>query len=788
MSNILIYSGPGVSTSALSQTRRTLQSLCPSYDVRLTSATEFALAPWQSTASLVVIPGGRDLPYVEELGRTRRREDGSTTTAQDEIRRWVHDAGGPFVGICAGAYFASSWCTFEKGTPMEVSGPRPGLQFFPGECRGTVYKGFVYESDAGARVTQLDLAGPSSEKLAMQYNGGGAFMDAEAYGTVRVLARYPSDDAQVAEASPGKTYAGEAAIVHCQAGKGQALLFGTHPEFSLMPGTRPVELTGAPQALPIEAGDSPESIEARLVHEDQRRRAFLARCLAGLGLTVQAPAVAPPTAATAPSSADLAAQGKLTVLVMVGPSVQLAACVEALRSQSSEPASLSGIPNFRDLTPIVSTSDSNDSFHIYELPGNAAARESASSAYDTMAYPEQEDGEIDLHKVPKLVFAAASESAGAMSAQQRHWDAQAYLNHFSESSAKLQAASLDSTFVSETLGRFVQYGERVTSTQTMLDKNPRLLAALPSGFVSFATHQISGRGRGGNSWISPLGCLQFSLLLHIGQSSPLGSTPMQIGPKLVFVQYLAGIAIVEAIRHGLGPEYAAVGSKVRLKWPNDIYAEVADDGTQRKGVFRHWDKNWAKMGGILVNSQYHAGRWSLVVGCGINCTNALPTTSLSALIDEHRSKQRPGETPLPYVSQERLAAATLSAFERVWAHFVESGGWTMNLARRYRSVWLHSDQSTLLTTVDPPQRVRIVGVAADTGMLRAVPMSSDGDGGAAFASGAAPSISSDDDDAAWGASTRYGAVRSQSQSQAFELQPDGNSFDMLQNLIKTKLG
>lgn len=124
-------------------------------------------------------------------------------------------------------------------------------------------------------------------------------------------------------------------------------------------------------------------------------------------------------------------------------------------------------------------------------------------------------------------------------------------------------------------------------------RNEQFLSSLPSGLVCLASHQIAGRGRGGNSWVSPAGCLQFSLVLRLASSN---------APKIVFLQYLFGLAVVEAIRGQKG--YEEVG--VRLKWPNDIYGEVAGEA---EGMQRY-----RKIGGILVNSSYAGDDFTLVVG------------------------------------------------------------------------------------------------------------------------------------------------------------------------------
>ena len=60
-----------------------------------------------------------------------------------------------------------------------------------------------------------------------------------------------------------------------------------------------------------------------------------------------------------------------------------------------------------------------------------------------------------------------------------------------------------------------------------------------------------------------------------------------------------------------------------------------------------------------------------------------------------------------------------------------------------------------LTTVNPPRRVRIVGITSEHGLLRTMAEPERG--------------------ATWSAVPEY-----------FDLQPDGNSFDLMAGLIKTK--
>jgi biotin--protein ligase len=70
----------------------------------------------------------------------------------------------------------------------------------------------------------------------------------------------------------------------------------------------------------------------------------------------------------------------------------------------------------------------------------------------------------------------------------------------------------------------------------------------------------------------------------------------------------------------------------------------------------------------------------------------------------------------------------------------------------------YSDQLVTLTTVDPPVPVRIVGITHDHGLLRTIP-----------------------ERTGWGSNARHGA-----NDEYIDLQPDGNSFDIMMGLIKAK--
>lgn len=509
MSNVLVYSGPGVSSSALQHTLATLRRLLPSYDVQAVDARALACDPWAATTALLVLPGGRDLPYVAELGEARRQAHAPASAAvrADERMHAYVAAGGRFLGICAGAYYASGQVVFQRGTPLEVVGERPALRFFPGECRGTAYPGFVYESDAGARLTRLAL--PDGSAWTCAYNGGGAFIDADAYASqgVEVLARYPPTDSALA---PG--YAGQAAALRCTVGDGVALLFGTHPEFPLQRDARSVRESGAPETVP--------PTEAELQQLDTERLVRLAGLLRDTGLEVSSPH-APPL-----DSARLSPWGvpRLTPLYWLSSIPGGMGELLSLQKSTASPASgdLRGLlaPDALDDTgALLSESlfmtkpDQNDTFLCYSGVGTSRSITKALAEADYSPYLEvvpsgapggsngneaearaHDATEVNLHRVPKYVlcFPGVPDAAkGSLVATSSvlpdasltpFFDIVAAMRYLVASREHLAHSALASLKpkagyggwpveeAQERIGDTIIYGEVVTSTQTLLDK------------------------------------------------------------------------------------------------------------------------------------------------------------------------------------------------------------------------------------------------------------------------------------------------------------------------------
>lgn len=211
--------------------------------------------PWLSTCAMLVMPGGADLGYCASLNGAGNRR----------ITQFVQN-GGAYLGFCAGGYYGSAKCEFEVGDKkMQVIGDRE-LAFFPGVCRGCAFEGFVYSSEAGARAAELRVsmsafAGDETipETFHSYYNGGGVFVDAEAYADqgVEILASYTEELA----VDSGR---GAAAVVYRRIGDGAAVLTGPHPEYvpsDLISGLANLQdLPPSTSTNPLVARNTPKSL------------------------------------------------------------------------------------------------------------------------------------------------------------------------------------------------------------------------------------------------------------------------------------------------------------------------------------------------------------------------------------------------------------------------------------------------------------------------------------------------------------------------------------------------
>ncbi|KIW32768.1 biotin-[acetyl-CoA-carboxylase] ligase [Cladophialophora immunda] len=678
--NILVYSGNGSTVESVRHCLYTLRRLlAPHYAVIPVTGDMLIKEPWTASCAAVVFPGGADQGYCKTLnGEGNRR-----------IRQFV-ERGGLYIGFCAGGYYGSQRCEFEVGNRLlEVVGDRE-LAFYPGTARGCAFSGFVYHSEKGARATELKVdktclpSGAVPDVFKSYYNGGGVFVDAPKYKDqgVEVLASY-TDPLAV---DPGE---GAAAVVYCKVGQGAALLTGPHPEFA------PANLEPKPDAPGF------ADVIRTLAEDEKHRMDFIKACLTKLGLTVS---------------------GEQNV-----PSLSY------MHLSSSDPTDTAGI--ISSLGHLVEgdehgnefLKDENDTFQIlkpsvWKMVDLAKA---LSSEPESKESADQTDGSsdriVDYNTVTKKIIVHDDDYPQPRSTP--------YFNHsaFYSNLHKYQSQTPGAV----NFGAHLLYGEVVTSTNTLLEKNTKLLRVLPQGFTATATVQVAGRGRGSNVWVSPAGSLMFSTVIR----HPMAQ--MQSAP-VVFVQYLAAMAIVNGIKSYDGSLYKDM--PVKLKWPNDIFAldpaKAKDNGGDR-------NDNYTKIGGILVNSHYNSKEYIAVCGIGLNTANAAPTTSLNQLIQFLPHKVAP-------FTLEKLLARILTVFDDLYARFLVTG-FDEVMEQMYYRHWLHMDQIVTLEA-EGGQRARIKGITRDYGLLIA-------------------------EELGW---------EDRETGRRWTLQSDANSFDFFKGLVKRK--
>ncbi|XP_042543307.1 biotin--protein ligase isoform X2 [Dipodomys spectabilis] len=161
---------------------------------------------------------------------------------------------------------------------------------------------------------------------------------------------------------------------------------------------------------------------------------------------------------------------------------------------------------------------------------------------------------------------------------------------------------------------------------------------------------------------------------------------------------------------------------LRLKWPNDIYYS-----------------DLMKIGGVLVNSTLLGETFYILIGFGFNVTNSNPTICINDLITEHNKQHK---TALKPFRADCLIARAVTMLEKLVHTFQDEG--PQSVLPLYYKYWLHSGQQVRLGSTEGPQ-VSIVGLD-DSGFLQV----------------------------------------HQEDGRIMTVHPDGNSFDMLRNLIVPK--
>lgn len=205
---ILIYRDRGVSEQSAIGWHHFLTGCLPKkVDVRWVNGLAVQEGSCFNQANLFILPGGRSLPFYEDMG-----VKGNANLCQFVTR------GGHFLGVCAGAYYAATQTVFAQGLPLEVI-KQGGVNFFKGKAVGPVFtpSTFAYRSEQGARIVKLTWV--DGHQYSVYWNGGCTFeADDIGWKSFSVLGQY----LELADQPP--------AIIAGQYGNGRVLLSGVHPE------------------------------------------------------------------------------------------------------------------------------------------------------------------------------------------------------------------------------------------------------------------------------------------------------------------------------------------------------------------------------------------------------------------------------------------------------------------------------------------------------------------------------------------------------------------------------
>lgn len=193
-----------------------------------------------------------------------------------------------------------------------------------------------------------------------------------------------------------------------------------------------------------------------------------------------------------------------------------------------------------------------------------------------------------------------------------------------------------------------------------------------NGTLILSKQQYEGRGRGSNSWISPLGCLTFSFILKHDHVETLS-----------ILQVLFSMSIVEAIISKPGYEKL----DINIKWPNDVYI-----------------KKKIKIGGVLVGANFIDNEYIVVIGCGLNLNNTDPTICINDYIKEFNKVEG---TNLECFDQEEILGRIMNKFEEFYQILLKKG-FNKELESIYYNRWLHSSQ--IVHLVNESKNIKIQGI------------------------------------------------------------------------------
>ncbi|CAH8626501.1 unnamed protein product [Schistosoma guineensis] len=232
-----------------------------------------------------------------------------------------------------------------------------------------------------------------------------------------------------------------------------------------------------------------------------------------------------------------------------------------------------------------------------------------------------------------------------------------------------------------------------------------------SGLLVCSNIQSKGKGRGENKWISPVGQAAFTFHLTLSTSNS-----QMFMNCVTCVQHIVALSVVLACRQLIAEHLEIIsgdtnfcdineeflvdlqyhGPKILIKWPNDIYVVENINWCNNQDVSSTLLQQniIGKLAGVLVRCRLvDSNHVELLIGCGINAFNELPTICLEhVLIKSHPCNKR------PTFSIGKLISLVVSYIERIITRIYNPNsnydlGWVLHL---YTKCWIHTNQKVQL--------------------------------------------------------------------------------------------
>ena len=134
------------------QTRKSLQDMIGDrYLIKDVLAKDIKKDNYLRNTQMLIFPGGRDKPYQKKL----------SPLGNLKIKEFVK-AGGSYLGICAGSYYAGNKVEFSLDNHHHKISEYRELGFFSGVVKGPMYPGFSYSRSTGVKAVEMIFSDYSS--------------------------------------------------------------------------------------------------------------------------------------------------------------------------------------------------------------------------------------------------------------------------------------------------------------------------------------------------------------------------------------------------------------------------------------------------------------------------------------------------------------------------------------------------------------------------------------------------------------------------------------------------